>query len=272
MSITTVATGVDLFHQWHGDAPGTPVVFIRGTGADSSRWLPQVKAYEERYRCLLFDNRGSGHSESPEGPYSVEMMANDTLALLDKLGVKRAHICGLSLGGAIAQHIAIHDPERVATLQLHATWVKTRGYAAMYLGLLRRLLDAGGLDLYYEGALLYLFPPQFFIDHYERAQEILASMKEHSSPIQGLRGQVEANLSHDLAGRIGEISAPTLISVGELDMCIPKQYSEELHHLIPGSELVVFPGGSHLFGVQDPETFNRATLDWLDRQVAAGHV
>lgn len=270
MTLTTVAPGVDLFHEWHGDDLGPPVVFIRGTGADSSRWLPQVEAYRDRYRCLLLDNRGSGKSSCPPGAYTVAMMAEDTMALLDHLEVQRAHVVGLSLGGAIAQHIAVNYPERVATLQLHGTWAKTRGYASMYLGLLKKFLEYGGIDLYYEGALLYLFPPAFFTEEYDRAQEILAAMKANSSPIEGLMGQVEANLSHDLLEGLPAISMPTLITVGELDMCIPLHYSQELHELIPGSELIVFPGGSHLFGIQDPETFNRVTLEWLNRQVSTG--
>lgn len=266
MSMAKVTEGVELFYEWRGTSNGVPVVFIRGTGADSSRWLPQAEVYQEHYRCLLFDNRGSGRSGSPPGPYTVATMAADVVQLLDQLGVERAHFSGLSLGGAIAQHIAIHEPGRVATLQLHGTWAKTRGYAKMYLGLLKRLLDQGGLDLYYEAALLYLFPPRFFNDNYDHAQQILASMKANSSPIEGLRGQLDANLSHDLLDEVGSISSPTLITVGEFDMCIPREYSEELHELIPRSELVVFPGGSHLYGLQNPEEFNRVTLEWLDRQ------
>jgi pimeloyl-ACP methyl ester carboxylesterase len=272
MSVVSVPSGIDMYYEWHGDDEGTPVVFIRGTGGDSSRWLPQAEAYRPRYRCLLFDNRGSGKTSSPSGPYTVAMMAADTIGLLDTLGVERAHISGMSLGGAVAQHLAVHHPERVATLQLHGTWAKTRGYAAAYLSLLKKFLEYGGLDLYYEAAILYLFPPQFFIDHFDQVETILASMKANSSPLEGLRGQLEANLSHDLLAQVSSISAPTLITVGELDMCIPVQYSEELHEAIPGSQLEIFAGGSHLFGLQDPDTFNRVTLAWLDRQLAAGYV
>ncbi len=265
MPHATLASGIELYYEWHGAEAGTPVVFVRGTGADSSRWLPQVEAYGERYRCLIFDNRGSGRSSSPPPPYSVALMTEDTIGLLDELGVATAHIVGLSLGGAIAMRLAIDQPKRVETLQLHGTWAKTSGYARMYLSLLKRFLEEGGLDLYYDGALLYLFPPEFFVHNYDRAQEILANMKAHSSPYDGLMGQVEANLTHDEADRIGRITAPTLITVGEFDMCLPPYYSRELHAAIPGSEFYVFEGGSHLVGLQDPDTFNRVTLDWLDR-------
>lgn len=261
-----VATGVSLYYEWHGEEnDGLPVVFIRGTGAAGSRWLPQVEEYVSRYRCLIFDNRGSGLSAQPPGPYTVEMMTNDAMALLDTLGVERAHISGLSLGGAIALDMAIRAPERVATLQLHGTWARTHGYARMYLGFLKTMLESGDTDLYYEGALLYLFPPDYATENYDRLMGILAGMKANASETVGLMGQIEANLTHDVADHLGEITAPTLITVGELDMCIPPYFSRELHDAIPGSELVVFPGGGHLFGIQDPATFNGATLEWLDR-------
>ena len=124
-----VSTGVSLHYEWYGEADGPPVVFIRGTGADSSRWMPQVNEYKDTYRTLIFDNRGVGKSDSPEGSYTVDMMARDSVALLDALNVDTCHLSGLSLGAAIAAQIAITCPERVTTLQLHGGWAKTHGYA-----------------------------------------------------------------------------------------------------------------------------------------------
>ena len=269
MATARTSTGVDLYYEWHGEADGPPVVFVRGTGADSSRWLPQVADYKEQYRCLIFDNRGSGKSGSPPGPYDVDMMADDTIDLLDSLEIENCHLSGLSLGGAIAMKIAIDHPNRVTTLQLHGTWARTHGYAEMYLSLLKRFVESGGLDLYYEGALLYLFPPEYITDQFDEVSAALARMKANSSPVEGLMGQLEANLSHDELDRLHLITAPTLVTVGELDMCLPPLYSREIAEAIPGAELIVFSGGSHLFGLQDPAQFNSITLDWLRRQEAA---
>jgi len=263
MPTLRVSTGVTLYYESHGDADGTPVLFVRGTGADSSRWMHQVNEYVPSYRCLIFDNRGCGKSEAPEGPYTVPMMADDTLALLDALDIERVHLSGLSLGGAIAQEMVLRSPQRVETLQLHGTWARTEGYAELYFDMAARFLEVGGTDLYYEGTLLYLFPPDFFNEHPDRAGEILADMKSNSSPLAGLVSQIHANRTHDTLARLGEVAVPTLITVGELDMCLPPYFSRQLHETIAGSELVVFPGGSHLFGIQDPTTFNRVTLDWL---------
>lgn len=268
MPHATVRSGVSLYYEWHGQHAGDPVVFIRGTGADSSRWMPQVEEYAGRYRCLIFDNRGAGKSDTPAGPYSVDMMVEDAIGLMDALSIESAHLSGLSLGGAIAQAMTLAAPARVTTLQLHGTWARTYGYARKYLSLLRRFVLEGGLDLYYEGALLYLFPPDYITEQAERMDGILQAMKKNSSPAQGLLGQLEANLTHDVLDRLDQIAVPTLVTVGELDMCLPPYYSRELHRGIRGSELVVFKGGSHLFGLQDPATFNRVTLEWLDRQVA----
>ena len=273
MPTAELNTGVELYYEWHGTASGPPVVFVRGTGADGSRWLPQVEEYQDRYRCLIFDNRGSGRSSAPPGPYTVPMMVDDTIALLDQLDIETCHLSGMSLGGAIALRLAIDFPERVTTLQLHGSWAKTHGYAKMYLSLLKRFLEEGGLDFYYEAALLYLFPPDFLTKEYDFALEILRRMKANASPIAGLAGQIEANLTHDEGDRLSLVGAPTLVTVGELDMCLPPFFSRELAAGIRDAELVIFPGGSHLFGMQDPGTFNRVTLDWLARQqgsVSAG--
>ena len=261
-------TGVSLYYEWHGPDEGIPVVFIRGTGADSSRWMPQVDEYSRRFPCLIFDNRGCGKSDSTPGEYTVASMAEDTLALLDSLGVERAHVVGLSLGGAIAQQITLERPQLVVTLQLHATWGRTEGYAKWYFDLAARLLDSGGMSLYYSTMIMFLFPPDFFTDQSEAAARILADMEQNASPIDGMRGQLHANRTHDCLDRLREISVPTLITVGELDMCLPPSYSRQLHERIPSSELMVFSGGSHLFGLQDPATFNSVTLGWLDKQIA----
>ena len=259
-----VSTGISIYYEWHGDDDGIPVVFIRGTGADSSRWMPQVNQYKEKYKTLIFDNRGVGKSESPKGPYSVKMMADDTVALLDSLKISSCHLSGLSLGAAIAAKVAIDFPEKVKTLQLHAGWAKTHGYAKMYFSMMARWLEVGGLDLYYDAAFLYLFPPDFITNNYEKVMSALDNMKKNSSPIEGMQGQIEANMTHDISEELKKIRAPTLVTVGEIDMCLPPSYSRELTDGINGAELIIFPKGSHLFGIQDPQTFNETTLEWLE--------
>jgi pimeloyl-ACP methyl ester carboxylesterase len=263
-----VAEGLELNYELFGDEDAPVIVLVRGSGADGTRWMPQVEAYKDKFRVLIFDNRGVGESDTPPGPYSVADMAGDTVALLNALGIDRCHLSGSSLGGAICAHIAIDHPERVLSLQLHSSWLATRGYSAYSLGLLKRFLVTGGVDFYYEAALPLLFSPTFMSRQHERLMGFLAHMKAHPATYAGLLGQLDANLTHDVSARAGEITAPTLVTVGELDYLLPVAESEELQRAIPDAELVVFPGGPHLVTMETPDRFNDVTVRWL-RKIGA---
>jgi aminoacrylate hydrolase len=263
MPLASLAPGVDIHYDRFGPAAGPPVVLIRGTGADSSRWMPQVEAYRDEFPVVIFDNRGVGRSSTPPGPYSVAAMADDTLALLDHLDVARCHLSGSSLGGAIALHVAIHHPERVVSLQLHSSWLATDGYLRYSLGLLRSILEAGGPHFYYEATLPLLFTPAFLSSDVDRLTTILTNMRANSASPEGLSGQIAANLGHDLRNRAGEVRVPTLVTVGELDVLCPVNASEELAAAIPGAELVVFERAAHLVTMEAADRFNDVTLNWL---------
>ena len=257
------AENAKIYYEVHGEAPGLPLVLIRGTGADGTRWMPQVDVYSPHVRCVIVDGRGVGRSETTSPPYTVQQMAYDTLAVMDQVGAEQAHLSGSSLGGAIALHLAIHHPERVLSLQMHSSWIATKGFTSYSLGLLKKYLLTGGTDFYYEATLPLLFSATFMQQNFEMLMNILAHMQANSATLDGLLGQVEANLSHDLSKEANRVKVPTLITVGELDYILPLECSEELHEAIGGSELVVFPGGGHLVTMENPEDFNRVTLDWM---------
>jgi aminoacrylate hydrolase len=254
-----------LGYEEFGSLDAPPVIFIRGTGAEGRRWMPQVTAYQKAYRCVIFDNRGVGRSDTPPSPYSVADMAGDVLDLMDHLSIADAHLSGSSLGGAIALHIAAYHPERVRTLQLHASWLSTTGYSAYSLGLLRRILDIGGVNFYYQATIPLLFSADFLGENYAEVPQILQRMIDNATSEEGLSGQLEANLSHDLSAVVNRITVPTLITVGENDLLLPPAESRRLHESIPGSEFIVFPRGGHLVSVEDADAFNAATLEWLQR-------
>ncbi len=262
-----IAEDLELNYELFGDDHAPAIVLIRGTGADGTRWMPQVEAYKQEFRALIFDNRGAGKSDTPPGAYTVAEMAEDTVALLDVVGIERCHLSGSSLGGAIALHIAIHHPDRVLSVQAHSSWLATDGYTAYSLGLLKRFLVEGGVDFYYDATLPLLFSPRFMSTEFDRLMAVRDHMKSNPATFDGLLGQIEANLTHDLRARAGEITVPTLVTVGELDYLLPVAASEELHRAIPGSELVVFPGAPHLVTMEAPDRFNEVTLDWLRKTV-----
>ena len=129
--------GIRLYYEWHGAEDGVPVVLTMGLGGDSTAWPFQLAALAPRHRVLVFDNRGAGRSDAPDTAYTTRGMAEDLLALLDALGVERAHLLGLSLGGAIAQEAVLTAPARFASLQLHATWAGPHPYFQALVGAVR---------------------------------------------------------------------------------------------------------------------------------------
>ncbi len=259
------AGGLRLHYQLSGPE-GAPVVLLANSlGADLSMWDPQVPALAQRYRALRYDMRGHGRSDVPPGPYRLEELALDAVALLDALGIERVHFCGLSLGGAVGQWLAIHRPERVRSLVLCATacrfgtpasWderiaaVRRGGVEAIADAVLERWLTAG-----YRARL----PAEA-----ARLRAMLCA-----TPAEGYAAAAAAVRDTDLCGDVHRITAPTLLVAGSADPATPPARLEELRARIPRAELVVLEA-AHILNVEAAEAFNRALLAFLDEQEGAG--
>ncbi len=267
MPHATVRDGTSIYYESHGDESLPTLVLIRGTGADGTRWLPQVRAYKPEVRCVIFDGRGVGRSETTPPPYTVESMARDTFDLMDALGVQAAHLSGSSLGGAIALRMAADIPDRVLSLQLHSSWLGTAGFSEFSLGLLKAHLVSGGVEHYYAATLPMLISPSFMSGNFEMLMGILDHMRANAASYDGLLGQIQANLSYDMRAEAHKVSAPALVTVGEMDVVLPVQCSEEIHQALAGSDFHIFEGAGHLSGMERPDEFNRVTLEWLRRQL-----
>lgn len=252
-----------MHYEEFGSRRNPSVVLIRGTGADSSRWMPQVNAYKDEFHVVIFDNRGTGKSDTTKGPYTVGQMADDTLCLLDTLDIETCHLSGSSLGGAIALHLAIHNTNRVGSLQMHSSWLATRGYTEFSLNLLKKFLKLGGIDFYYEATLPLLFSPQFLAEDFDRLKSLLAHMRANAASPEGLMAQIDANLTYDLSERAKNVKIPTLVTVGEADYLLPVTASQEIVKEIQGASLVVFNGGPHLVTMESSKEFNEVTLKWM---------
>jgi 3-oxoadipate enol-lactonase len=258
--------GLRLHYQWHGEGRGTPLVLVMGLGGDSTAWPFQLAAFAPRYRVLAFDNRGAGQSDAPDVVYTTRSMAQDLLGLLDGLGVERAHLLGLSLGGAIAQEAALAAPSRFASLQLHATWAGPHPYFQALVHAVRtaRLqLDREG---FYRALSVWLFTPMCFARQPDLIETVIqgAIHHPHPMPTHAYLRQTGAALAHDVGDRVHLIRCPTLVAVGSQDLITPPFLAEELARRIPGARLACLPDVGHGALWEAPEAFNRLCLDFLD--------
>lgn len=259
--MTALATSGDvrIVYELRGDGP--PVLLVHGLGYARWGWEPVVDGLAERLRVCLFDNRGIGESDSPEGPYSARTMAEDAVAVLDAAGLERAHVVGTSLGGMVAQELALGWPERVDRLVLVCTTAGLQG-VPMPEQTVRLFASAGTLPVeealrrFVENSLAPGAEPELVERIYERR---LAN----PFGLAGWQAQAAAGMSFDSFDRLGAIAAPTLVMHGTEDAVIDIRNSELLAQRIPDARLEIFEGGGHLFMWEQPERFVEAVTEFL---------
>jgi 3-oxoadipate enol-lactonase len=265
--------GVRLHYRESGRRSGPPVLMIQGLGADKHLWDLQRIALAPWYRTIAFDNRGAGRSDKPYGAYSLEQMADDAVAVLDEAGVESAHVIGASMGGVITQLMALRHPERVRSLTLACTACGHHPWRKELLAEWAETAQTRGMAAMTAEAARWVIGPRSF----RRLAPAIGWMGPLalSRPAHAFAGQVAGILSidDDLADRLCEITAPTLVMVGNQDILTPRGDSEEIADRIPTAELVVISGAAHGFMIEHGTTFNRIMLDFLgraERAVEAG--
>ena len=250
--------GINISYQVEGQ--GEPLVMIMGFTAGRIGWMPQIRFFKMYYRVITFDNRGAGKSDKSPGPYSTRMMADDTVKLMDLLGIEKAHIMGLSMGGMIAQELAINYPQRVIKLVLASTYARqdeTSGDTpeqAKFLQLTPGKKVGAMVGLAFNKPLY-----RFVIGLLARIQTRFTG----ASGRVGIAGQSEACLKHDTLERLSSITAPTLVIVGTGDRVIKPVSSEVIAGKITNAKLVKVEGGSHYFSFEMKNVFNREVLNFL---------
>jgi pimeloyl-ACP methyl ester carboxylesterase len=251
---------------------GEPLILIMGLGGDHTAWGFQTPGFAERYRVIAFDNRGAGQTDQPGSPYTTRAMAADTLGLMDALGIEQAHVCGASLGGMVAQELALNHPERVRSLQLHCTLARPDAYL---LALGRTWLEmraALSREAFTRAMMLWLFAPATFETRPEFVEGVVQNALANPFPPTqaGFAGQAQAVASHDTQDRLARIRCPTLITVGAEDILVPPRFSRALHARLPHAELVVLEGGGHGYFLELAPAFNEVVLEFLGRNGGSG--
>jgi pimeloyl-ACP methyl ester carboxylesterase len=248
---------------------GEPLLLIPYTAADHACYAFQLPAYTEHFSCIAIDLPGSGESDKPAGPYSTEAYADQVSAFLGAIGIERAHVAGVSLGAAVGMHLAAGHPGRMRSLSLHSGWHVTDAYLSIVVEQWRTLASAlpAVADVVLQGIFPWCFTPEMYVDRPEFVDTLVEFVRSRpAQPVDAFLAQTDAVLAHDASGVLGEIGVPTQITVGARDLVCSTRFAEPINRGIAGSELVVFDHLSHAGLHEDPETFNRATLDFLLRQ------
>lgn len=257
--------GIRLRYDVAGSRTALPLLMIQGLGADSRGWIRQRRHFARRYRVITFDNRGVGRSDKPFGPYDLERMALDAVEVLDAAGVGSAHVMGASMGGVIAQIVAVRHPERVRSLVLACTACRHQPWRRELLTEWAELARDRGMRAFAAENLRWLVGPRSlrrFWPAFNALSPVFISAPQHA-----FIAQVRAILAMDDAMRLElpTIAAPTLVIVGSQDILTPQADSEELAELIPGAELAIVRGGAHGFMIEAAGPFNTVVGEFLDR-------
>jgi pimeloyl-ACP methyl ester carboxylesterase len=248
---------------------GEPLLLIPYTSADHACWAFQLPAYTEHFRCIAIDLPGTGESDKPAGPYSTDGYAEQVAAFLGVIGVEQAHVAGMSLGAAVGIHLAARHPARVRSLSLHSCWDASDDYLRTVVQQWRTLASSlpSVADVVVNGIFPWCFTPEMYAERPEFVQTLVDFVRSRPvQPVDAFLAQTEAAIAHDASAVLGKIDAPTLITFGARDLVCSTRFAEPLEKGIAGSELVVFEHLSHAGLHEDPETFNRTTLDFLLRQ------
>jgi len=241
-----------------------------GWGGDHTAWAFQVPALAAEFDVIALDNRGAGQSDAPDMRYTIAGMADDVVGLMDQLGVRTAHICGASMGGMIAQELALRHPERVLSLQLLCTTSGVDRYGQLVIDNFLRVKARGDKEEFARFSLPWLLSRKTFADRPDFVEAWILRAIEYpfSTSLTGLSRQSEAIRAHDTRDRLPSLRVPTLITTGTEDILVPPSASEDLHTLIPGSELARIPDTGHMHFIEQAAAFNDISLSFLRKHSA----
>jgi 3-oxoadipate enol-lactonase len=259
------ADGCRIHYRVTGRPSAPPVLMIQGLGMDKHGWDIQRFAFSVRYRVIALDNRGSGRSDKPLGDYHLAQMAADAIAVLDDVGVERAHIVGASMGGAVAQILAVTHPDRVRSLTLVCTSCRNQPWREELLQSWADIAARDGIGAMAGEAARWVIGPRSF----RRLVPVIGWLGPlgFGRSAHAFAAQVAAIRAADdgLVDLLGTIDVPALVIVGNQDILTPRGDSEELAELIPTAELVVISGAAHGLMIEHATTFNRILGGFLRR-------
>jgi pimeloyl-ACP methyl ester carboxylesterase len=258
MPVLSRPDGVRIYHEVHGSDDSPPLILLEGMGGDIPGWRRNIPVLSRELRVIAYDFRGNGNSDEPTGACSMATFADDTIAVLDSLGIDRAHLYGQSFGGMVAQEMALTAPDRVRTLILGCT----------HMGPSRAVRVAGAKVPKGE-PWRSMYSPGFPDRHPEHVAEDLRIGAAQPKHPQGGRRQWEAMQGFDSFERLSSLRVPTLVLHGTEDRAVAPENAGLLAERIPGAELVLLEGAGHLYHSEQAEAADAAVLDFIRRHADA---
>jgi 3-oxoadipate enol-lactonase len=262
----TIISGINMYYEVHGK--GEPLVLIQGFGGGHQGWLFQVPAFSKHFLVVTFDNRGIGKTDRSKEPYTIKTMADDVIGLMDYLAVDKAHILGLSLGGMVAQEIAITYPHRVRKLVLASTFATGRmsdvnPESRRASGVQEGPSNAAMQNLEFDKLMKFMISSAFNRALYRIFFTLLLRIQRKSIDAEGYFEQMRAVSVYNTADRLHLIQAPTLVITGTGDRLVSSHDSDVIAARIPNAKLVKVDGGSHAFFMEMRDRFNEEVLAFL---------
>ncbi len=253
-----------LYYEIHGD--GEPLILIPGLGTGQWLWFKQVPAFAQFFRTIIFDPPGVGRSDRLNEAFTTRSLAATTADLLDAVDIKQAHVLGASFGGFVAQELALRFPHQIKRLVLCCT----SAGGARHVPSPASVLEAYASNFHLSRNqrirenLLLSFGPRYVAEHAEEVEQVLEMRLANFVPENVYMNQVRAGQAFDLDAQISRIEALTLIITGDADTIVPVENSYHLAAAIPRAQLIIVPGGSHMFFIEQATRFNSAVTVFLN--------
>src|SRR5687768_16470456 len=258
MPVLTRPDGVRLYHELHGSELAPPMILLEGMGGDIPGWRRNIPVLARELRVIAYDFRGNGNSDEPPGPAPMATFVDDTLAVLNEVGVDRAHVYGQSFGGMVAQELALTHPDRVRTLILGCTHAGPR-----------HVVRSTGWKVPKGEPWRSMYSPGFPDRHPEHVAEDLRIGAAQPKHPEGGRRQWEAMQGFDSLERLPGLRVPTLVLQGTADLAVSPENAKLLAERIPGAELVLLEGAGHLYHSERATEADEAVLDFIRRHTDA---
>ncbi|MFX1410064.1 MAG: alpha/beta fold hydrolase [Promethearchaeota archaeon] len=261
---------INIYYKIRGE--GTPFVLIRGFSSSLDNWPPySIEQFSKSFKTILFDNRGAGRTDVPDGKYYVQVMADDTIGLMDALNINKAYLLGYSMGGCIAQEMVLNYPNRVTKLILTSTWSgPSHGIVTPipeenpFLKMLP-LLKEGKYEKMARILTNSLFPEDYKKRNPHIIEKVVKNYMTHPPTPKGFEGQRAYVETFDTYDRLSEINIPTLIIHGTEDRIVPVENAKILAEKIPSAELILFENAGHGVIIQDYKFWTQKVIEFLTK-------